>query len=104
MEVPRMAIAQPATDKPRLVYFHSSRSGRCRLVEGFLAQVLQHRRNHGTFELVRVAEEKRPDLLRRFGVDAVPTIVVVEGKRVRARLERPRGCREIENLLKPWLN
>ena|SRR2546425_10269237 len=99
-----MATVSTVPDRPRLVYFHSSLSGRCRRVEGFLAQVLQHRRNHGTFKLVRVAEEERPDLLERFSVDAVPTIVVVEGKKVRGRLKHPRGCREIEGFLAPWLN
>jgi thioredoxin-like negative regulator of GroEL len=93
-----------AEEKPRLVFFHSSVSGNCRRVEGFLAQVLQRRRNHGTFKVLRVAEEERPDLLERFDVDAVPTLVVVEGKRVRGRLERPRGCRDIEGFLAPWLN
>ena len=90
--------------KPRLVFFHSSFSGQCRRVEGFLAQVLQRRRNHGTFKLYRVAREERPDLVERFDVDAMPTLVVVEGRQVRARLERPRGCREIEAFLAPWLN
>ena len=89
--------------QPRLVFFHSSLSGQCRRVEGFLAQVLQRRRNHGTFKLVRVAEEERPDLLERFKVSTVPTIMVVEGKAVAGRLERPRGCRDIEGFLSPWL-
>ena len=90
--------------KPRLVFFHSSFSGQCRRVEGFLAQVLQRRRNHGTFQLYRVAEEERPDLLERFEVDTMPTLVVVEGRQVSGRLVRPRGCREIETFLSPWLN
>ena len=90
-------------EKPGLVYFHSSLSGNCRRVEGFLAQVLQRRRNHGTFKLYRVAKEERPDLIERFGVDQIPTLVVVEGKAVRGRLERPRGCRDIESFLAPWL-
>ena len=33
----------------------------------------------------------------------MPTLVVVEDKVVRARLEAPRGCREIETFLAPWL-
>jgi len=103
-----MAVAAPvgakAGVKPRLVFFHSSYSGQCRRVEGFLAQVLQRRRNHGTFQLYRVAEEERPDLVERFEVGAMPTLVVVEGRQVRARLERPRGCRDIEAFLAPWLN
>ena len=90
--------------QPRLVFFHSSLSGACRRAEGFLAQVLQRRRNHETFKLYRVAQEERPDLLDRFGITTLPTLVVVEGKLVRAKLERPRGCREIESFLAPWLN
>ena len=101
-----MATASPVLERrqPRLVFFHSALSGHCRRVEGFLAQVLQRRRNHGTFQLVRVAEEERPDLLEHFKVQTLPTLVVVEGQAVRGRLERPRGCREIEGFLAPWLN
>ncbi len=90
--------------RPGLVFFHSALSGNCRRVEGFLAQVLQRRRNHGTFKLYRVNSDDRPDLVERFAVAQVPTLFVVEGKRVRARLERPRGCREIETFLAPWLH
>jgi thioredoxin-like negative regulator of GroEL len=100
-----MALSTPfLPDRPRLVFFHSSVSGHCRRVEGFLAQVLQRRRNHATFQVLRVAEEERPDLLERFHVDEVPTLVVVEGRSVAGRLKRPRGCREIEGFLAPWLN
>ena len=100
-----MAVATPILERPlRLVFFHSKLSGNCRRVEGFLAQVLQRRRNHGTFKVVEVAEEERPDLLERFNVQSVPTLVVVEGSSVAGRLERPRGCREIEGFLAPWLH
>jgi thioredoxin-like negative regulator of GroEL len=90
--------------QPGLVFFHSSVSGQCRRVEGFLAQVLQRRRNHGTFRLYRVDEEERPDLLARFDVSMLPTLLVLQDKHVQARLERPRGCRDIERFLAPWLN
>ena len=102
--VPQTAPVTRPAQRPRLVFFYSPLSGRCRRVEGFLAQVLQRRRNHGTFTVVRVAEEERPDLLDRFKIDTVPTIVVVEGRSVAGRLERPRGCRDIEGFLAPWLN
>jgi hypothetical protein len=86
-----MAVATPTREQQlRLVFFHSKVSGNCRRVEGFVAQVL-------------VAEEERPDLLERFKVDALPTLVVVEGSTVAGRLESPRGCREIEGFLAPWL-
>lgn len=90
--------------KPMLVFVHSQVSGRCRRTEGHLAQVLQRRRNHETFRLHRLDAEARPDLAERFRITAVPTILVVEEKVVRARLENPRGCREIATFLEPWLN
>ena len=93
--------ARPRT--PRLVFFHSAVSGRCRRVEGFIAQVLQRRQNHDTFVLHHVAQEEHPELFDRFDVEAVPTLVVVEDKAVRGRLEAPRSCREIERFLTPWL-
>ena len=93
--------ADPAL--PRLVFFYSARSGHCRRVEGFLAQVLQHRRNHGTFRVYRVEREGRPDLLERFNIERVPTLVVVDDSRVTARLVVPRGCKDIEAFLAPWL-
>jgi thioredoxin-like negative regulator of GroEL len=89
--------------KPRLVFFHSPRSGRCRRVEAFIAQVLQRRRNHGTFVLHRVDADARPDLAERFDVGTVPALVVVDGRRIGGRLEVPRGCRDIEEFLTPWL-
>jgi thioredoxin-like negative regulator of GroEL len=97
-------VANAVVTKPRLVFFTSSVSGQCRRVDGFLAQVLQRRRNHGTFRLLVVDEDAHPDLVCRFGVVDLPTLIVVEGCEVRARLERPRGCRQIEEFLRPWLN
>jgi thioredoxin-like negative regulator of GroEL len=94
--------AQPAL-KPGLVFFHSNVSGRCRRVEGFLAQVLQRRRNHETFRFYSVANEDRPDLAEKFGIATMPTLVGLEDKTIRAKLESPRGCREIERFLAPWL-
>jgi thioredoxin-like negative regulator of GroEL len=98
-----MSVAVAPLHKPRLVFFYSLESGRCRRVDGFLAQVLQQRKNHETFQVYRVDREQRPDLAERFHVERVPTLYVVEGKRVRARLEEPRGCRDIQRFLAPWL-
>lgn len=100
--MPDVAATTPTT-KPGLVFFHSSVSGKCRRIEGYIAQVLQRRRNHETFKYYAVASEQRPDLIDKFRITSVPTLVVVEDKRVRARLEAPRGCKEIELFLAPWL-
>ena len=97
------ALEEGVGAKPRLVFFYSRLCGKSRRVEGFIAQVLQRRRNHGTFILLPIDVEQRPDLLERFGVEEVPTLVVVTEHQVRGRLAHPRGCRDIEGLLAPWL-
>lgn len=101
--VPRRDLPVESNERPQLVFFYSARSGRCRRVEGFIAQALQRRRNHDTFELVRVSVESHPQLAEKFHVDQVPTICVVEGRKLRLSIVSPRGCREIEHQLEPWL-
>jgi thioredoxin-like negative regulator of GroEL len=96
------AVADPV-ERPRLILFYSPVSGRCRRTEGYIAQVLQRRRNHDTFDLLRVPVDRRPDLAERFLIDEVPTIVVVEGRKVRKRIVAPNGSRELEAALAPWL-
>ena len=95
-------VANGAT-KPILILFTSTREGRSRRAEGFLAQVLQRRRNHETFQVRYVAREERPDLLQKFRIEQTPALVVVEQKRVRGRLAQPRGCEQIQTFLAPWL-
>jgi thioredoxin-like negative regulator of GroEL len=90
--------------KPKLVFFYAESSGRCRRVEGFLAQVLQRRQNHDSFEVLRVSVDRRPDLAEKFRVERVPTICVVEGHKLRRRIVSPRGCKELVRELQPWLH
>jgi len=101
--LPAAAEAAASAQRPRLILFYSPFSGRCRRVEGFLAQVLQRRRNHDTFDLTRVSVESRPDLAARFLVDDVPTLLVVQDRKVRKRIVAPAGCRELEAALAGWL-
>ncbi len=100
---PRDAVDAHGQPKPRLVFFHSRVSGRAERIDGFLANVLQRRQNHDTFKLYRVAVEQQPELARRFRVGSAPTLVVIEDKRLSARLVNPRGTGEIEAFLAPWL-
>lgn len=97
------AATHDARCRPQLLFFYSNNSGPSRRVEGFLAQVLQRRRNHDTFRLLKVDYEARSDLARRCGVEEPPALVVVHERRVRLRIERPRGCAEIQRALAPWL-
>ena len=102
--VPQSQPVPEPGERPRLVFFYSPRSGRCRRVEGFIAQVLQRRRNHETFDLVRVSVQRRPDLAEKFHVEEVPTICVFQGRKLCRTIVAPRGCRELEQELKQWLN
>jgi thioredoxin-like negative regulator of GroEL len=89
--------------KPVLLFFYSETSGHSRRVEGFLAHVLQRRQNHAVFTLRRVDYDVCSELAERYAVAQPPALVVVEGTVVRARLEKPRGCTEIQSMLAPWL-
>lgn len=97
------AAEQESAERPRLVFFHSSQSGPCRRAEGHLAQVLQRRHNHETFELTRVSVDDHPELAERFRVDSIPTIVIVEDRKVTRRIVAPTGPRQLELLLRQWL-
>jgi hypothetical protein len=100
----RVAAEAPVAERPRLLFFYSPVSGRCRRTEAYIAQVLQRRHNHNTFDLYRIPVDRRPDLAERFRVDAVPAILVVQGRKVRLRISSPGGARELERQLKPWLH
>jgi thioredoxin-like negative regulator of GroEL len=90
--------------KPHLLFFHSRTSGPCRTIEAHLAQVLQRRQNHDTFDVHAVAREDRPDLFEKFRVDDVPTLLVVDSGRIRARIESPRGSTALRRALANWLH
>ena len=90
--------------RPRLLFFFEPTDGFSRRLEGYLAQVLQRRRNHETFLIHRIDVEQRPDLAARFRVEQTPTICVVDGRRVAVRAYRPRSAQEIQQLLAPWLD
>ena len=99
----RLAETKTATTRPLLCFVYSPTSGPSRRAEGFLAQVLQRRKNHRAFIVQRINCIERPDLAKKLGAETVPALVVVENRRVRARLEGVNGCKNIERLLEPWL-
>ncbi len=99
----RRAETGPRTARPLLCFVYSPTSGPSRRAEGFLAQVLQRRKNHRAFIVQRINCVERPDLAKKLGAETVPSLIVVENRRVRARLESVNGCKNIERLLEPWL-
>ena len=95
--------AERRRTRPVLYLVSSRRSGPGRRVEAWLAQVLQRRRNHQTFDLQILDPDDNPDLVEQLAVDELPAIVVVEDGEVRARLSQPRGQAELRAILTPWL-
>jgi thioredoxin-like negative regulator of GroEL len=94
----------PAADiRPRLIFFYSPKSGHSRRTESHIAQVLQAGRNHDTFRRIRVSMEDRPELAEQLEVDAEPTILVVENRRVQRRIVQPKGVPAIRAGLSDWL-
>jgi thioredoxin-like negative regulator of GroEL len=107
-EMSPTAMTQPlpgneATPKPSLLFFFDPRSGRSRRADGYLAQVLQRRQNHDTFRIYRIDVTDHGDLAVKFAIETVPTFVVVDNNRVKARLEEPHGCKQLTEFLEPWL-
>ena len=90
-------------DQPNLLFFYSSRSGHSRRVESYLAQVLQRRSNHNTFQIRRIGTEAHPDLVDRFRIEIAPTLLVVENRKVQARLAPIKSAYQIKEFLGPWL-
>jgi hypothetical protein len=89
--------------RPRLLFVTTPTSGQCRKAEGWIAQILQHRRNHRRIKLITVDVDSRPELKERFRVEQLPTLVLVEDQKAKARLESPRGTKDIAAMLAPWL-
>jgi thioredoxin-like negative regulator of GroEL len=87
--------------KPLLVFFWSERSGPARRMESLLAHVARKERSR--LRVMRVDIEEQPELAERFGVGAVPALVLVKGKRVVDRLDGRASAPKIEGMLAPHL-
>ena len=87
--------------RPLLVFFFSERSGPARRMESLLAHLA--RKERARLRILRVDVEQQPELAERFRVAAVPTLVLVKGKRVVGRLEGRVSQPRIESMLEPHL-
>ena len=87
--------------RPLLVFFYSERSGPARRMESLLAHLARKERERVRFR--RVDVDLRPDLVARFKVDEVPTLVLVKGKRITERLVGRVSSPCIERMLETHL-
>jgi thioredoxin-like negative regulator of GroEL len=102
-ETQELESNRQGSERPRLLVFYSETSGPCRRADAHLAQILQRRRNHHAFDIVRLCAADRPKAVELLGITTLPTLIVVQNGVIRARLEAPRGRLEIETALYPWL-
>ena len=91
----------PTETRPMLVFFTSQRSGPARRMESLLAHIARKERER--LAVRRVDVDDRPDLRERFGVGDIPSLVLVKGKRVVARLDGRSTAPRIEGMLEPHL-
>lgn len=87
--------------RPLLVFFTSTRSGPARRMESLLAHLARKERTR--LRTAKVDVDSRPELAEKFNVDAVPTLVLVKGRRPVARLEGRASAPKIEEMIEPHL-
>jgi thioredoxin-like negative regulator of GroEL len=87
--------------KPLLVFFCSERSGPARRMESLLAHLARKERTR--LRVMRVDIQEQPELAERFRVAAVPTLVLVKGKRVVGRIDGRASAPRIEDMLERHL-
>jgi thioredoxin-like negative regulator of GroEL len=86
---------------PLLVFFTSRHSGPARRMESLLAHI--ERKERGSLRVQKVDVDERPDLAKRFLIGEVPSLALVKGKRVVARLEGRSTKPKIESMIDPFL-
>jgi len=82
---------------PLLVFFTSPRSGPARRMESLLAHI--ERKDRERLRVLRVDIDLRTDLVEKLHVRDVPTLVLVIGRRVVARLDGRVSAPMIEQML-----
>jgi len=83
--------------RPLLVFFRSEQSGPARRMDSLIAHLARKERERLRVTVVDV--DARPELAERFRVETVPTLVLVERRRVIGRLEGRVSAPKIERLL-----
>ena len=88
--------------RPLLVFFTHARSGPARRMESLLAHIARKERDR--LRVLKVNTDERPEIAERFGVEDVPTLVLVKDKHTVARLAGRASAPRIEEMLEPHLD
>jgi thioredoxin 2 len=87
---------------PKLVFFTAETSGPARRMESLLAHVAH--RDRGRLQLRRVDADRHPQLVKKFGVTTIPSLILVVDKKVVARIDGRASMPQIERLLDEHLD
>ncbi|SRR5581483_1907446 len=101
---PREAPAEPTestSDKAMLLFFYSPTSGPSRRMDGLVSWLYVRERKRLRLRMVNV--DVCRDIAERFRVATVPTLVLVKGRRVVARLEGKVTGQQIDDAMLPHL-
>ncbi len=90
-----------SVETPLLVFFTDPTSGPARRMESLLAHLARKERQR--LRIARIDVEQRPEAAEHLQVSVVPTLVLIKGKRVVARLEGRVSAPRIERMLEPHL-
>jgi thioredoxin 2 len=88
--------------RPLLVFFTHARSGPARRMESLLAHIARKERDR--LRVLKVDTDHRPEIAERFGVEDVPTLVLVKDKRTVARVSGRASAPRIEQMIEPHLD
>ncbi|HVV57170.1 MAG TPA: thioredoxin family protein [Gaiellaceae bacterium] len=88
--------------RPLLLFFSSNRSGPARRMESLLAHLARKERHR--LRVHQVDVDERRDLAAKLKVDSAPTIVLVKGKHVVARIVGRASAPQIAALLDQHLD
>ena len=91
----------PNDTRTLLLFFSSARSGPSRRMESLLAHIARKERHR--LRVVQVDVDERRDIADNFGVQAAPTLVLVRGKDMIARIEGRASAPRIEAMLEQHL-
>ena len=91
----------PNDSRTLLLFFSSTRSGPSRRMESLLAHIARKERHR--LRVVQIDVDERPEVAEKLGVAAAPTLVLVRGKGVLARIEGRASAPRIEAMLEQHL-
>ena len=68
-----------ASDKPVLLDFFATWCGPCRMIAPFIEQIAEE---HPEYVVAKIDVDEEPELAQAFGVQSIPTLVVLKGGEV----------------------